>query len=114
MATRLPASQREELQTLIEGRLSTASGTDELVKLAARLIVEAALEGEAADAIGRDCYEHGAQPGQGHRNGYRIGRPKTAAGLMDSGAANRLLRNPTQSGRYCATIWMRTAAAIRA
>src|SRR5947209_2271603 len=55
MATRLPASQRtrEELTALIEGRLSTASAKDELVKLATRLIVEEALEGEAGDTIGR-------------------------------------------------------------
>ena len=55
MATRLPASQhtREELTALIEGRLSTASAKDELVKLATRLIVEEALEGEAGDALGR-------------------------------------------------------------
>jgi len=41
MATRLPASQhtREELTALIEGRLSTASAKDELVRLATRLIV---------------------------------------------------------------------------
>src|SRR5437868_3754900 len=67
MATRLPASQhtREELTALIEGRLSTASAKDELVKLATRLIVEEALEGEAGDALGREYYEHGAQPGQG-------------------------------------------------
>ena len=56
MATRLPASQhtREELTALIEGRLSTASAKDELVKLATRLIVEQALEGEAGDALGRE------------------------------------------------------------
>ncbi len=38
MAARLPASQRtrEELTALIEGRLSTASAKDELVKLASR------------------------------------------------------------------------------
>ena len=56
MATRLPASQRtrEELTALIEGRLSTASAKDELIKLASRLIVEEALEGEAGDALGRD------------------------------------------------------------
>ena len=66
MATRIPASQRtrEELTALIEGRLSTASAKDELVKLAARLIIEEALEGEAGEAIGRDYYEHGARPGQ--------------------------------------------------
>ena len=56
MATRLPASQRtrEELTALIEGRLSTASAKDELIKLASRLIVEEALEGEAGDALGRE------------------------------------------------------------
>ena len=88
MATRLPASQRtrEELTALIEGRLSTASAKDELVKLATRLIVEEALEGEAGDAVGRDYYEHGAQPGQGYRNGYRPGRLKTAEGLMEYSA----------------------------
>ena len=88
MATRLPASQRtrEELAALIEGHLSTASGKDELVKLATRLIVEEALEGEAGDTIGRDYYEHGAQPGQGYRNGYRTGRLKTAEGLMEYSA----------------------------
>ena len=43
---RLPASQhtREELTALIEGRLSTASAKDELIKLASCLIIEEALE----------------------------------------------------------------------
>ena len=67
MATRIPASQRtrEELRSLIEGRLS-GSAKDELVKLATRLIVEEASEGKASDTIGREYYEHGAQPGQGY------------------------------------------------
>jgi hypothetical protein len=88
MATRIPGSHRtrEELTGLIEGRLSTASAKDELVKLATRLIVEEALEGEACDAVGRDYYEHGAQPGQGYRNGYRAGRLKTAEGAMEYSA----------------------------
>ena len=77
---------REELTALIEGRLSTASAKDELIKLASRLIVEEALEGEAGDALGRDYYAHGAQPGQGYRNGYRMGRLKTAEGLMEYSA----------------------------
>ena len=82
MATRLPASQRtrEELRSLIEGRLSTTSAKDELIKLATRLIVEEALESETGEAVGRDYYEHGAKPGQGYRNGYRTGRLKTAEG----------------------------------
>jgi len=88
MVTRIPASQRtrEELTALIAGRLSTASAKDELVKLATRLIVEEALEGEASGTIGRDYYEHGALPGRGYRNGYRTGRLKTAEGLMEYSA----------------------------
>jgi hypothetical protein len=46
-----------------------------------RLIVEEALEGEAGDVVRRDYYPHGAQPGQGYRDGYRTGRLKTAERL---------------------------------
>jgi len=55
MGKRLSASMRtrEEFSSLIEGRLSTASAKDELIKLATRLIMEEALEGEARDATRR-------------------------------------------------------------
>ena len=76
-------STREELTALIEGRLSTASAKDELVKLATCLIVEEALEGEAGDALGRDYYEHGAQPDQGYRNGYRTGTAEDGRRAME-------------------------------
>ncbi len=52
------------------------------MRLATRLIVEEALEAESRDALGRDYYEHGASPGQGHRNGVRTGRLKTAEGVV--------------------------------
>ena len=88
MANRIPASMRtrEELSALIEGKLSTASGKDELVKLAARLIIEEALEGEASDALGRGYYTRGAAPGSGYRNGYRTGRLKSAEGAIEYSA----------------------------
>ena len=89
MAKRVPASMRtrESLSDLIEGRLSSAAGRAELVKLATRLIVEEALEAESRDALGRDYYEHGASAGRGWRNGVRMGRLKTAEGLVDYAAA---------------------------
>ena len=64
MAKRLPASMRtrQNLSELIEGRLSSSTGRSELVELAARLIIEEALEEESRDALGRDCYERGAEP----------------------------------------------------
>jgi putative transposase len=58
----------------------------ELVRLAARLILEEALEGEAEDALGRGYYMRGALPGAGYRNGYRTGRLKTAEGAVEYSA----------------------------
>jgi transposase-like protein len=74
---------RQSLSDLIEGRLASPDGRAELVKLATRLIVEEALESEAGDAVGREYYAHGAEPGRGYRNGVRAGRLKTAEGLID-------------------------------
>ena len=88
MARRVPASvrTRKSLTDLIEGRLSAADGRAALVKLATPLIVEEALKAESRDALGRDYYEHGASAGQGWRNGVRMGRLKTAEGLVDYAA----------------------------
>ena len=67
MAKRVPASMRtrQSLSDVIEGRLSSPAGREELVKLATRLIIEETLEAEARDAVGRDYYEHRAEPGLG-------------------------------------------------
>jgi transposase-like protein len=77
---------RQDLSALIEGRLSSPDGRSALIKLATRLIVEEALEAEAGDALGRDYYQHGGDPGQGYRNGNRTGRLKTAEGFMEFSA----------------------------
>jgi len=53
-----------------------------LVRQAARLIVEEALEGEAVDALGSGYYEHGAGR-RGYRNGYRLGKVKSAEGQIE-------------------------------
>lgn len=84
MASRLPASMRtrQSLSELIEGRLSSADGRSDLVRLAARLIIEEALEEESRDALGRDYYERGGDAGRGYRNGVREGRLKTAEGMI--------------------------------
>jgi len=81
---RIQASERtrERLKALMEGKTQASGSSSELVRLAARLIVEEALEGEAADVLGRDYYARGAAPGAGYRNGYRTGRLKTAEGAV--------------------------------
>jgi putative transposase len=68
---------------LMNGDLGTADGRSDLVRLALRLIVEEALEGEVSDALGRDRYERGEGDKGGYRNGYRTGKVKTAEGAVD-------------------------------
>ena len=84
MQKRIPGSTRtrEALSELIEGHLSAPDARSELVRLAIRLIIEEALEGESCDALGRDYYVHGGDPGRGYRNGNRTGRLKTAEGKL--------------------------------
>ena len=81
---RISASEqtREHLRALIEGRLGTAPSRSSLVLLAARLILEEALEGEVRDEIGRDRYERADGEAKGYRNGYRPGQMKTAEGMV--------------------------------
>jgi putative transposase len=64
---RIPATERtrEKLRELIESRSEVEDGRSELVRLAARLSIEEALEDEASDALGRDYYARGARPGAG-------------------------------------------------
>jgi transposase-like protein len=54
----------------------------ELVKLAARLIIEEALEGEVSEELGRDYYAHGSE-GRGQRNGYRRGKLDSTEGRIE-------------------------------
>jgi transposase-like protein len=85
---RIPASERtrEKLKAVMAGRGEGAGGSSELVRLAARLIIEEALEGEARDAVGREYYARGAAPGAGYRNGWRTGRLKSAEGTIEYSA----------------------------
>ena len=96
---RIPASERtrEKLKAVIEGT-GEGGGTSELVRLAARLIIEEALEGEARDAVGREYYARGAAPGAGYRNGYRTGRLTSAEGRSNT-ARRRLPTTPGRSAR---------------
>lgn len=79
---RVPRSEstRNELKQMMEGR----AGADRsaLVRQAARLIVEEALEAEVAQELGREYYAHGGAQ-RGYRNGYRTDRVKSAEGVIE-------------------------------
>lgn len=82
---RIPASEatRERLEALFNGSGEVEDVKGALIREAVRLIVEEALEGEVADALGRGYYESGALSGAGYRNGHRRGRLKSAEGAID-------------------------------
>ena len=88
MATRVSATDqtRERLEALLNGRLATAPERSDLMLLAARLILEEALEGEVRDRLGRERYERAGGEPAGYRNGYRTGRMKTAEGMVEYAA----------------------------
>jgi putative transposase len=107
---RIPASERtrEHLKALMEGKSPVSEASSELVRLAARLVIEEALEGEAADALGRGYYARGAQPGLGYRNGYRMGRLKTAEGAVQYAAPQIADRAEPFRSRIRAILGQRT------
>jgi putative transposase len=81
-----PERTRERLRALVDGRLGTAPDRSNLVLLAAQLILEEALEAEVRDEIGRERYARAEGEASGYRNGYRVGRMKTAEGMVEFAA----------------------------
>jgi putative transposase len=88
VGTRIPASERtrQKLDELLTQGVTDGDARTELFKLAVRKIVEEVLDAEAAEAVGREYYAHGATPGAGYRNGYRRGRLRTAEGAIEYSA----------------------------
>ena len=79
MTARVPASERTGKQ--IADVLSSDFDKSALLRNAVRLIIEAALEAEVMDVLGRGYYERGEPAG--YRNGNRLGRLKTAEGIVE-------------------------------
>lgn len=79
MTARVPASDRTRKR--IAEVLSGDFDKSDLLRNAVRLIIEEALEAEVTEALGRGYYEHGEPAG--YRNGNRLGRLKTAEGIVE-------------------------------
>jgi transposase-like protein len=66
---------------LAEGIQEEVAPTSTLLNLAARLVLQEALEAEQHDALGRERYQRGSE-GR-YRNGYRTGRVEGAEGRVE-------------------------------
>ena len=80
---RIAPSERieQELQGFLQKGMQTSEQpVSELLRLAAQLVVQQALEQEVADNLGRDRYARRNEGQQGLRNGYEPGRIRSAEG----------------------------------
>jgi putative transposase len=89
---RVPTSvmTRNAIKEMLSGKNESFEVSD-FVRQAVRLLIEEALEAEVREQLGRGYYEH-AEAGRsenaaarGHRNGVRIGRLKSAEGVIEYG-----------------------------
>src|ERR687888_2618503 len=76
---------KQEVAELLSSGLRPAEAdpAGKLVRLAARLVLQEALEQEQTDFIGRGRYERGQTPRQGYRNGYEPAALQTAEGRLE-------------------------------
>jgi putative transposase len=84
---KVPASEvtRNALHKLLAGKDGSVD-MSAMVRQAVQLMVEQALEAEVSERLGRGYYEHGSgepTPVRAHRNGVRIGRLKSAEGMIE-------------------------------
>lgn len=86
MQERIAPSEKkaQELGAMLQGQSAAQSGEEllsALVRLSTERVVQAALEHEQAEALGRARYERRRGAG-GYRNGDEDGTLKTAAGVL--------------------------------
>ena len=96
-----PERAREALRALMNGDLGTAAGRGDLVRLALRLIVEEALEGEVSDALGRERYERGEGGKAGCRRYHDVPYGGEAA-IWEDGHGSGSIDERSRVDRNCA------------
>lgn len=82
---RIPPSEqiRQQIDRVLnEGIEGQDNPLEALIRLGAQLVVQEALEKETTERLGRAYYQHHkpGEPLRGHRNGYELGRLRTAEG----------------------------------
>ena len=81
-----PERTREELRALMNGELGTAAGRGDLVRLALRLIVEEALEGEVAECLAANVTSAARARRPATATVIGPGKVKTAEGAVEYSA----------------------------
>jgi putative transposase len=79
-----PSEQmRQAMQDFLsEGIEGSEQPTSQLLRLAAQLVLQQALEAEVSDFLGRERYERRREEQKGYRNGYEAGHIRSTEGEM--------------------------------
>lgn len=97
---RIPPSRKikQEIEELLGGCEAEGHPLDSFIKLAARYMLQVALEQEVEEFLGRAHYRRGKRLRRGWRNGYEALKVKTAEGLLEVGLPQlRALEEPFRS-----------------
>jgi putative transposase len=71
---------RAQIDELFAGGQPLSETLQEAARLSVRLVIQAALEAEVAEFLGRDRYQRDPDAGPGYRNGHRPVQVKTTTG----------------------------------
>lgn len=74
---------RAEIDELFSSDSDLAEVLEEVGRVATRLLMQAAIEAEVTDFLGRDRYSRAERAREGSRNGYAPARVKTTAGPVE-------------------------------
>lgn len=82
---RIPPSKKlkQETDALLQGWEVEGDLLDAFVKLAARYLLQVALEQEVEEFLGRAHYRRGVRRRKGWRNGYEPGKVRTTEGILN-------------------------------
>ena len=82
MPARLSPTERirAQIDELFAGGQPLAETLEEAARLSVRLVIQAALEAEVSEFLGRDRYQRDPDAGPGYRNGHQPVQVKTTAG----------------------------------
>ena len=82
MPARLSPTERirAQIDELFAGGQPLAETLEEAARLSVRLVIQAALEAEVAEFLGRGRYQRDPDAGPGYRNGHQPVQVKTTAG----------------------------------
>lgn len=97
---RIPPSRKikQEIEELLGGCETGGHPLDSFIRLAARYMLQVALEQEVEEFLGRAHYQRGGRRRRGWRNGYEPEKVKTAEGVLEVGLPQlRALEEPFRS-----------------